>query len=103
MRWWRDCLVLGLAVLPVCAAVDESWITLRTPHFELFTDAGDRFSPGLLVHLEQLRSLFLAQAGASAKTETPIRIFAFRSAAEYVHYRKDETADAYYFGSPGRD
>jgi tetratricopeptide (TPR) repeat protein len=100
---WRGCLVLGLAVLPFCAAADDSWITLRTPHFELFTDAGDRYSPGLLVHLEQLRSLFLAQAGASAKSQAPVRIFAFRSAAEYIRYRRDETADAYYFGAPGRD
>src|SRR5262249_9866661 len=30
-------------------------------------------------------------------------IFAFRSAAEYARYRKDDTADAFYFGAPGRD
>src|SRR5437588_11604383 len=99
----HSCLVLGLAIMPLCAAADDSWISLRTPHFELFTDAGDRYSPGLLVHLEQLRSLFLAQAGASANSKTPVRIFAFRSTAEYTRYRRDETADAYYFGAPGRD
>jgi len=102
MLRWHGWLLLGLILLPVCAA-DESWITLHTPHFELFSDAGDRYAPGLLVHLEQLRSLFLAQAGASPKSEAPVRIFAFRSTAEYIHYRKDETADAYYFGAPGRD
>jgi tetratricopeptide (TPR) repeat protein len=98
----RGCLVLGLVMLTTFAA-DDSWITLRSPHFELFTDGGERLGPGLLVHLEQLRSLFLAQAGASAKSEVPVRIFAFRSTAEYLHYRKDETADAYYYGSPTRD
>jgi tetratricopeptide (TPR) repeat protein len=103
MRGWRVCLVLGLAAISPCPGAEDTWLALRTPHFELFTDAGDHYAPGLLVHLEQLRSLFLAQAGASAKSQAPVRIFAFRSAAEYVRYRRDETADAYYFGAPSRD
>lgn len=102
---WRSSLVLGLAFLPwVSAAPDESWITLRTPHFELITDAGERYSPGLLLHLEQLRSLFLTHASApESSNEPPVRIVAFRSAAEYLRYRKDDTADAYYIAAPGRD
>src|ERR1044072_753317 len=102
-RGWRGYIVLSLALLPHYATADDSWTTLRTPHFELLTDARDRYRPGLLVHLEQLRSLFLAHAGASAKTEKPLRIYAFRSTAEYVRYRRDDTADAYYFSAPGRD
>src|SRR4051794_32586393 len=104
---WGSCLVLGLlpAILPWRAlAAEESWLTFRTPHFELITDAGDRYSPGLLLHLEQLRGLFLAQAISPGKAgELPVRIFGFRSTAEYSRYRKDDTADAFYFGAPGRD
>src|SRR5689334_23926239 len=101
---WRS-LVLSLAAVSLLhAAAGESWITLRTPHFELITDAGDRYSPGLLLHLEQLHSLFLAQAASpDMPGHPPVRVVAFRSAAEYVQYRKDDTADAYYFGAPGRD
>src|SRR5436189_6485671 len=99
----RGCIVLVLASLPLCAAADDSWISLRTPHFELLTDSGDRHGPALLLHLEQLHNLFQERMGAAAKPKTPIHIFAFRSAAEYIQYRRDETADAYYFGAPGRD
>jgi tetratricopeptide (TPR) repeat protein len=101
--WWRGCLVVALFLSSLRAASDEPWITLRSSHFELFTNAGERYTPGLLNHLEHLRSLFLTQAGTPAKSAAPVRVFAFRSAAEYVRYRRDETADAYYFGAPGRD
>lgn len=102
---WRGCLVVLLAVVSLLPAwAEETWLTLRTPHFELLTNAGERYSPGLLLHLEQLRRLFLTQAGAPENSAAPpVRIFAFRTAAEYARYRLDDGADAFYFGAPGRD
>ena len=42
--------------MPLCCAPTEvPWTEFRSPHFELVTDAGERFSPGLLLHLENLR------------------------------------------------
>src|SRR5437773_10494971 len=103
-RWhggWLVCLTLCSA-WP--ATTEEAWFELRTPHFELITNAAARYSPGLLFHLEQLRRLFLAQSSlADDSAEAPVRIIAFRSEAEYVRYRLDDAAAAYYFGAPGRD
>lgn len=102
---WRGCLVLGLAATPLwSASTDAPWTEFRSPHFELVTDAGERYAPSLLLHLENLRRLFLAQASASDRGATaPVRIIAFRSTAEYQRYRLDDAADAYYVGVPGRD
>jgi tetratricopeptide (TPR) repeat protein len=104
-RRWRACLALGLVLFPAArAGAGEAWFELRTPHFELITNAAERYSPGLLFHLEQLRRLFLTQSGAADdRAQPPVRIIAFRSEAEYARYRLDDAADAYYFGAPGRD
>jgi len=85
------------------ARAGDGWFELRTPHFELITNAAERYSPGLLFHLEQLRRLFLTQAGAAEDTAHPVRVIAFRSESEYARYRIDDAADAYYVGAPGRD
>ena len=85
------------------ARAEDGWFELRTPHFELITNAAERYSPGLLFHLEQLRRLFLTQAGAADDTAHPVRVIAFRSESEYARYRIDDAADAYYVGAPGRD
>ena len=96
------------AALMLCALVsaraEDTWFELRTPHFELITNAAERYTPGLLFHLEQLRRLFLTQASAAEDpAQPPVRIIAFRTQAEYARYRLDDSADAYYFGAPGRD
>src|SRR5512132_1487868 len=99
----------GLSALLLLSALgsapaDDLWFQLRTPHFELITNASERYTPGVLFHLEQLRRLFLMQAGAAEDAaQPPVRIIAFRSEAEYARYRLDDAADAYYFGAPGRD
>src|SRR5690242_15778246 len=101
---WHGWLLVLLTCSAWPATAEEAWFELRTPHFELITNAAERYGPGLLFHLEQLRRLFLTQAGATDdSSEAPVRIIAFRSEAEYVRYRLDDAADAYYFGAPGRD
>jgi tetratricopeptide (TPR) repeat protein len=102
---WRGYLVLALVAMPLRSApADAPWTEFRSPHFELVTNAGERYGPGLLLHLENLRRLFLVQTNAASPgAEEPVRIIAFRSAAEYQRYRLDDSADAYYVGAPGRD
>ncbi|MBI2679582.1 MAG: DUF1570 domain-containing protein [Candidatus Solibacter usitatus] len=91
-----------LPLLPVRAA--EQWLRLRSPHFELITDAGDRHGPGLLLHLEQLRRLFIAQVAFPERESSPaVRIIGFKSPAEFAAYRLIEHTDAYYVGAPGHD
>jgi tetratricopeptide (TPR) repeat protein len=94
-----------LSMTPVlCAPSDPQWSELRSPHFELITDAGERYGPGLLLHLENLRRLFLTQtSGEEPRAALRVRVIAFRSAAEYARYRLDDAADAYYVGEDGHD
>ena len=45
----RIWLLHAAVMLPICAA--DEWIALRTAHFELLTNAGDRHAAGLLPYL----------------------------------------------------
>ncbi len=99
------CLVIALALLPLrCARAAEQWLRLQSAHFELITDAGDRHGPGLLLHLEELRRLFIAQVALpESEASSPVRIIGFKSPTEFAAYRLLEHTDAYYVGAPGRD
>ena len=99
------CLIAGftlVASLQLQAA--DPWLRLRSAHFELITNGGQRFAPGLLFHLEGLRRLLLKQVPLPEESPgAPTRIIAFRSASEYAAYRLNENTDAYYVGATGRD
>jgi tetratricopeptide (TPR) repeat protein len=99
------CVVIALALLPLLSArAAEQWIRLRSAHFELITDAGDRHGPGLLLHLEELRRLFIAQVALPENESRPaVRIIGFKSPSEFAAYRLIEHTDAYYVGAPGHD
>jgi|SRR5579862_6063152 len=101
----RAYVVIALAVcaLQPARAADQ-WHRLRSPHFELITDAAERHGPNLLLHLEELRRLFIAQlAVPEDAASTAVRIIAFKSASEFAAYRLIKHTDAYYVGAPGRD
>src|SRR5258708_1447950 len=97
--------LLGLVFLLIPATrAATPWLRLRSAHFELITDAGERYAPGLLLHLEELRRLFITRASLPEDGSGPgVRIIAFRSASEYAAYRLKENSDAYFFGTAGRD
>lgn len=98
------CLVIALALALGPAGAAEPWLRLRSAHFELITDAGERNGPGLLLHLEKLRGLFIAQLTIPENSPGPaVRIIGFRSASEFAAYRLIEHTDAYYLSAPGRD
>ncbi len=96
-------IALAVCALQPARAADQ-WLRLRSPHFELITDAAERHGPNLLLHLEELRRLFIAQLAVPEDAAgTTVRIIAFKSASEFAAYRLIEHTDAYYVGAPGRD
>jgi tetratricopeptide (TPR) repeat protein len=94
----------SLALLCSCAQADPpSWTLARTSHFELYSQAPERQARTTLLWFEQLRAFFTQQTGVDLDHPSPVRIIAFRSAAEYQPYRRGPSSDAYYVGSPTRD
>lgn len=77
--------VIAIALLvPRLHAADSSWIEVRSPHFSVLTDAGEKRGREAAFRLEQMESVF---AGFLLKQEIsfpiPLSVFAFRGDKDY--------------------
>lgn len=95
--------ILGTALIPELLSAPEQWIKLETPHFELYTTAGEKKGREAILYFEQVRSFFLQASPAKHAPEFPVRIVAFRTQSQYKPYRMNESAVAYYTPGPDRD
>jgi tetratricopeptide (TPR) repeat protein len=95
--------VLGAALFPELLGAAEQWVKLATPHFELYTTAGEKKGREAILYFEQVRSFFLQASPAKHAPDFPVRIVAFRSETQYKPYRANESAAAYYAHGNNRD
>jgi hypothetical protein len=86
-----------IALAPLLAASPESnWLRLRSAHFELLTDAGERAGRETLAEFERLHTFFTQMFTSGLPNAKPVRLIIFRSDDEYAAYRPVEGAAAYY-------
>src|SRR5271154_997761 len=97
------CLVLFLGSCIPGLAGEDHWLRLTTPHFELYTTAGEKRGREALLFFEQVRSFFLETSGSKKAPGFPVRIIAFNSEKQYLPYRARTVAFAYYTSSRARD
>ena len=90
--------LLFTALLPA-----EQWTKVTSPHFELYSTAGEKKAREAILYFEQVRTFFLQASPSKKAPEFPVRIIAFRSEKEYQPYRKNEFASAYYTRNDRRD
>jgi Flp pilus assembly protein TadD len=97
-------LVLLAVTLPAFGADrPEQWVKLTTPHFELYTTAGEKSGRQAIFYFEQVRSFFTAVAPVSGFTEFPVRIIVFKSEKQYKPYTWNDVAFAYFTASRDRN
>ncbi|MGH9582577.1 MAG: hypothetical protein ACRD4O_06550, partial [Bryobacteraceae bacterium] len=72
------------------------WLRVSTPHFEMYTTGGEGQALDELRTFEQVRYFFLKKNGAESVGSGPVRIVAFRSEEEFLPYRPNASAFAYY-------
>ena len=96
-------LVSFLALLPATLSAADQWIRLTTPHFEMYTTAGEKKGREAILYFEQVRSFFLRGSPSKKAPDFPVRIIAFRGEKQYKPYRVNDFAPAYYTGSHDRD
>src|SRR5215471_6346644 len=96
-------LFLAFVVCFPAAPVGGEWLRLTTPHFELYTTAGERRGRETILHFEQVRSFFMSATPVHAGPEFPVRIIAFRTGRQYAPYAASTAAAAYYTQSQYRD
>ncbi len=96
--------VLLAVALPAWGADhSEQWVKLTTPHFELYTTAGEKSGRQAILYFEQVRSFFTQVAPVTGVTEFPVRIIVFKSEKQYKPYAWNEVAFAYFAATRDRD
>ena len=72
-----------LAVLPRAYASGPQWLEIRSPHFSVITDAGEKRGREVALRFEQMRSVFAALlTKANVNIPVPLQIVAFRNNKE---------------------
>jgi tetratricopeptide (TPR) repeat protein len=99
MRWALPLLVA--AAIPAFAA--DQWIRIVTPDFELYTTAGEKAGREAIEHFEQVRGFFLKASPVRSASDSPVRIFAFKSLDQFRPYSINGVASAFFTSDPMRD
>src|SRR5579864_6007542 len=99
---------MAIAVLLMCCAMSlaatAQWVKLTSTDFELYTSAGEKKGREAILYFEQVRSFFLKALNIKdIPTTRPVRIVAFSSEKEYLPYKYNEVAAAYYVSDGRRD
>ena len=81
----------------------DNWVKLSTPHFEMYSQAGERKGREAILYFEQVRSFFMDATGSKRAPDFPVRIVAFRGEKQYQPYRMSSAAFAYYVRGRNRD
>src|SRR5215471_13917372 len=83
--WFKLCLSLLAAVnlTPVARAEGQQWVEVRSPHFSVATDAGEKRGREVAVRFEQMRAVFAAvMTKVNVNNPVPLQIVAFRNTKE---------------------
>ncbi|HYO84193.1 MAG TPA: tetratricopeptide repeat protein [Bryobacteraceae bacterium] len=94
-------LLLLLGAVPACAA--SEWLDIKSPNFQLYTNARAGDARKTIEYFEQVRDFFMRVKSTSLTTRLPVTIILFRSAKDYKPYSASEVASAYYLGDQSRD
>jgi tetratricopeptide (TPR) repeat protein len=104
MRPFR-CLLFAISLfgsgLPALAA--DEWVRLTTPHFEMYTLAGEKKGREAILYFEQVRSFVTEVTKTNWDQAVPVRIIAFNSEKQFRPYAPNEAAAAFYAGNQSRD
>lgn len=80
----------------VLGVAEDRWLRLKSPHFEVLTNAGASAGRDVLRRFEQIRHVFESRTGRGNLTPLPVRVFVFRSEADFQPYRVNSNTAGYY-------
>ena len=92
-----------LCLVFIAGVPGADWIRVKSPHFELYTTAGEKRGRETVEYFEQVRELFVRIWPNMMRDQVPVRIIGFSSEKEYRPYRMNEFAAAYYLPDFHRD
>src|SRR3954464_4113347 len=78
---------LAFHVMPLASASEPQWVEIRSPHFSVVTDAGEKRGREVALRFEQMRVVFGSlMARAKVSTPIPLQIVAFRNTKELMQF-----------------
>jgi tetratricopeptide (TPR) repeat protein len=81
------CILVALSVLPSAYADAPAWVEVRSPHFSVATDAGEKRGREVALRFEQMRAVFGAlMVKANVNIPIPLQIVAFRNTKEFRQF-----------------
>jgi len=79
--------VLALSAVPLAFAGDAAWIEIKSPHFSVVTDAGEKRGRETAMRFEQMRAVFgTLLTKANVNIPIPLQIVAFRNSREFRQF-----------------
>jgi hypothetical protein len=96
-------IVLTIMLSALSALAGEGWISVRTPHFEIWTTASQESALEALDRLEFMRAYFAQASTGLTPSDKPVRVVAFSNSGEFNAYRPNSHSPAYFVGGPERD
>lgn len=79
--------LLMVLVSTMSFAVEAGWVEVRSPHFSLVTDAGEKKGQETLLRFEQMRAAFGSlMTKARVNLPVPLQIVAFHTSAEMTDF-----------------
>jgi tetratricopeptide (TPR) repeat protein len=80
-------LAIVFSLVPPASAAEPQWIEIRSPHFSVVTDAGEKHGREVAMRFEQMRAVFAALlVKANVNSPIPLEIVAFRNSKELRQY-----------------
>src|SRR3954447_5594883 len=100
-------LILTLLNLPMQAASEPPWLEVRSIHYTVITDAGDKRGRGVALRFEQMRAVFAGLLTKDRLNESrPLTVLAFKDDKSYyqlapLHEGQPLSAPGFFL--PGED
>ncbi len=83
-RCFLFCTLFVSSLVPSCYADAPQWVEVKSPHFSVMTDAGDKRGREVAMRFEQMRSVFGAlMTKTKVNLSVPLQIVAFRNSKEF--------------------
>src|ERR1700674_660683 len=81
------CMVLVCSFVLPCYGDGPQWVDVRSPHFSVITDGGDKRGREVAMRFEQMRAVFGAHmVKAKVNMAVPLQIVAFRNTKEFRQF-----------------
>jgi tetratricopeptide (TPR) repeat protein len=78
-----SCILIAYGLAPAASADSPQWVEVRSPHFSVATDGGEKRGREVAMRFEQMRAVFAALiTKADVKIPVPLQIVAFRNTKE---------------------